>query len=344
MTSDPSLQSTVALKLDLSSLESIVIVKPSSLGDIVHTLPLLSLLRQHAPQARIEWVVNSVWKPILEDHPLLDGLIEFPRQKFRGLGGLGAVVKWAREQRFSRPDLVLDVQGLFRSGLICWALNPRLSVGYSDARENANRFHHQQVNVDQKRSPHAVDRYLTFFQDLGLSLPDEVEFPLPEGTPFAGSPGLPEGDFVVLHPFSRGTGKSLTPIQVRDLVEKCAEIPMVIVGRGEEIDQPLAGNAVDLLNRTSLSELMWILRRAKFVVSVDSGPMHLASAVNPHLLSIHTWSDPQKVGPYRKEAWVWKSGEICQVRDYQEKEAEPEPTFPDSAIASVAAFLRQQVG
>lgn len=334
----------MALQLDLSSLQSIVIVKPSSLGDIVHTLPLLSLLRQHAPQARIDWVVNTVWKPILEDHPLLDGLIEFPRQKFRGLAGVGTVARWAQEQRSRRPDLVLDVQGLFRSGLICWALNPRLSVGYSDARENANWFHKHQVNVDQKRSPHAVDRYLTFFQELGFSLPDEVEFPLPEGIPYTASPGLPEGDFVVLHPFSRGTGKSLTPNQVQNLVESCSEIPMVIVGRGEELDLPLAGNAVDLLNRTSLGELMWILRRAKFVVSVDSGPMHLASAVNPRLLSIHTWSDPQKVGPYRKEAWIWKDGQICQIHDYQKKEAEPEPMFPDSAVASVAAFLRQQLG
>ena len=69
-------------------------------------------------------------------------------------------------------------------------------------------------------------------------------------------------------------------------------------------------NFLNLLNRTTLEELTDILRRASFVVSVDSGPMHLAAALETPLLSIHTWSDPRRVGPFSEKAWIWQGGEI----------------------------------
>jgi ADP-heptose:LPS heptosyltransferase len=76
---------------------------------------------------------------------------------------------------------------------------------------------------------------------------------------------------------------------------------------------------VNLLNRTTLPELCWLLRHARFTVSVDSGPMHIAAAVSANLLSIHTWSDPRKVGPFNSHApgaWIWKDGKIGRMADF----------------------------
>ena len=82
-----------------------------------------------------------------------------------------------------------------------------------------------------------------------------------------------------------------------------------------------------------------------FVVSVDSGPMHLAAAVTDRVLSIHTWSDPLKVGPYRPEAWVWKSDQIRSVREYREigPQESQSVSFPDGAIGRLVDFVRQQL-
>jgi ADP-heptose:LPS heptosyltransferase len=85
------------------------------------------------------------------------------------------------------------------------------------------------------------------------------------------------------------------------------DCPVVIVGRTDEALGDLPANVTDLLNKTSLTELLWLLRHAAFVVSVDSGPMHVAAAATDHLLAIHTWSDPCRVGPYRPAANVWKA-------------------------------------
>ncbi|HEV2096532.1 MAG TPA: glycosyltransferase family 9 protein, partial [Chthoniobacterales bacterium] len=74
-------------------------------------------------------------------------------------------------------------------------------------------------------------------------------------------------------------------------------------------------NCVNLTNQTSLLQLVWVLRAAAFTISVDSGPMHIAAAVSDNLLSIHTWTDPARVGPYNRAAWIWKNGEVKRVRE-----------------------------
>ena len=115
-----------------------------------------------------------------------------------------------------------------------------------------------------------------------------------------------------------------------------APLRIVLVGRSEET-VPAADHVENLLNRTTLAELIWLIRRANFVVSVDSGPMHIAAAITPRLLSIHTWSDPAKVGPYHPEAWVWKDGRV-----FQRNQA-ASPAHEAKDLTAVAKFLRTQI-
>src|SRR5690606_3153791 len=79
---------------------------------------------------------------------------------------------------------------------------------------------------------------------------------------------------------------------------------------------PRGDHLIDLSGRTSLPELVWCLRQARAVISVDSGPMHIAAAINPRTLGIHTWSDPRQVGPHAPTARVWKAGRIAVRGDF----------------------------
>jgi heptosyltransferase-1 len=124
---------------------------------------------------------------------------------------------------------------------------------------------------------------------------------------------------------------------VADTLDFCRAVaprPVVLVGRTSET-VPRLDHVTDLLNRTTLSALIWLVRRAAFVVSVDSGPMHIASALTPRLISLHTWSDPGKVGPYRPEAWIWKDGELFQVKDLGNRKVRRQA----ATIADVGRFL-----
>ena len=143
----------------------------------------------------------------------------------------------------------------------------------------------------------------------------------------------------MLHPFSRGDGKSLTDEQVRDLCEALAPLPVVLVGRSDDTLPTLRDGVIDLLNQTTLEELVGVTRRAGFVISVDSGPMHIAAAISDRLVSIHTWSDPRKVGPYAPGAWVWKAGALQQMGDYDVSliEGPPPGGIDPGKIAGLAA-------
>jgi ADP-heptose:LPS heptosyltransferase len=323
----------------------ILIIKPSSLGDVVHTLPSSVELRRAFPEAKIRWLVNTEWKPLLEGLKHIDEIIEFPRRDFRGARGMLRIGPWASELRKrTNADFVLDYQGLLRSALIarlCRGIKGRV-IGLDDAREGARLFYHETVSTEG--CMHAVDRYLALTRKVTGLPGDEIEWPLPEGkepSAFAGrdaSERHPYQTFVVLHPFSRGEGKSLSSEQVARFCDGLAPVRVVIAGRTDQ-QAPRLSNVTNLLNATNLHELIWLLRHARFVVSVDSGPMHMAAAVTNRLISIHTWSDPAKIGPYRADAWVWRNGRLFQQRDRENAAMHREA----ANIADLAEFVKTQL-
>jgi ADP-heptose:LPS heptosyltransferase len=315
---------------------SVLVVKPSSLGDIVHTLPAVHFLKDTFPDAKISWIANTEWTPLLEGNADVTTVIPFPRREFGGPAGILRFVRWCRGLAGLQPDLVLDFQGLFRSALIARSARGKLVFGMSDAREAAHCHYHERADVDGVQ--HAVDRYLELAKLAGAVTSGSVCFPLPSGRPPSFT--VPE-QFVVLHPFARGAYKSLTPSEIFDLTRLLAPLRVIVVGQCRE-NFSLSRNAISLVNRTDLFQLIWLLRRAAFIISVDSGPMHIGAAITTELLSIHLWSDPRLVGPYNPDAWIWKDGSICQVRAIPEKRSKKQSNKrPDPA--QLASFVRERL-
>jgi heptosyltransferase I len=316
---------------------SVLVVKPSSLGDIVHTLPAVHFLKLSFPRARISWIVNTEWAPLLEENADLNTVIPFPRKEFRGPVGLLKFLRWCRGLSGLEPDLVLDFQGLFRSAWISHSAKARSVLGLSDSREGSQFWYDRRALV--LSGQHSVDRYLALARLAGADTSGPIQFPLPHGKAV---PSLELADrFVLLHPFARGSGKSLTPEEIFELTHLLLPIPVVVVG-SSSTRFAMDRNGISLLNRTDIPELVWLLRRSSFIVSVDSGPMHIGAAITPELLSIHTWSEPGTVGPYNPDAWVWKAQRIFQVRSSQANEASiGNEERPD--IAQIASFVRARL-
>ena len=316
----------------------ILVLKPSSLGDIVHTLPAVAALRAKFPAAHISWTVNPEWAPLLEGNPHLNDTLIFPRADFRGPRGWLRFACWRRAlKKQTPPDLILDLQGLLRTALVARAFRGVPVYGLSDAREGAHLAQTRTIPVDPKA--HAVERYLALAAATGGTLAGPPEFTLPEGD--RPTEKIPAGPFIVLHPFSRGRGKSLSPEAVAAF-SRTADHPVVLVGRSDEKLSDLPPNVTNLLNKTSLTELLWLLRHAAFVVSVDSGPMHLAAAATDRLLAIHTWSDPCLVGPYRPAAHVWKARNFFPALDPASSSA-PEVTPSAQDAETIARWVRQKL-
>ena len=289
----------------------ILIVKPSSLGDVIHTLPVISALHRHLPEAEIRWLIHPAWRFLVEEHPGVSGTILFPRDKFRGPTGWLRSVAWTRCLRDWKPDIAIDLQGLLRSAIFSKISGASRVIGLSDAREGSRFFYNAIARVNS--IDHAARRYLSVLDYLGIPQPGNPEFILPDGR-------LPSGfdasaPYLLLHPYARGEGKSLHPALIRAFAKGARGHRLVLVGRGESTPA-LPAHVEDWSNRTDLLELIGLLRGASFIVSSDSGPMHLAAALHPsRTLAIHRWSDPLKVGPYFSPSWVWKEGNISRVAD-----------------------------
>jgi heptosyltransferase I len=319
--------------------KSILIIKPSSLGDIVHTLPAVALIKDTYPSAQITWVINPEWSTLLRGNPDIDHVHIFPRGDFTGLGAPGSLWPWLKKTRELRPELALDFQGLLRSALIGKISRPEKFYGMSDGREGSRFFYDRMAKVDQRE--HAIERYLKLAELAGAKVGDALRCPLPTGDLLPRFDEYPA--FILLHPFARGKRKSLSNSVIEKFCEAFAPTRVVIVGKSIRKIEPTE-NCVDLTNQTTLLQLVRLIRVARFVVSVDSGPMHIAAAIAQNLLSIHTWTNPRRVGPYNPDAWIWRDGKIFRVSELENTKIRRRgPPFKVKDIPAVTELIRPLV-
>ncbi|MBA4372805.1 MAG: glycosyltransferase family 9 protein [Thermodesulfovibrio sp.] len=300
--------------------ERILIVKPSSLGDVVHSLPFLNSLHACFPAAAIDWVIARGLEGLLEGHPMLDRLIIIDKDRWRQISRaadtLGELKDLFSTLKARRYDLVVDLQGLLRSGLISRATNARMRVGFSEAREGSRYFYTRTVRGG--RDVHAVDRYLKISAALGCDTKDIV-FPLPPST------GIAEkvkevrnslGDYMVLVPGARWDTKIWPPASFGTLASMLPLKSVVIGGNGDreragEIVRLSGGRAVSVAGETSLPELVELMRTARAVVTNDSGPMHIAAALGIPVVAIFGPTSPVRTGPYGRNHIIFRSERGC---------------------------------
>lgn len=282
----------------------ILIVKPSALGDVAQALPVLTGLRRHWPDAIIDWVVNESYLELIQNHPALSHAVPFPRQKFNRIWRWPALISWAAQLREPGYDLVIDLQGLFRSGWMTFMTRAPRRIGLKSAREGA-RFAYTEVVNDTPLS--ALDRYLCVLTHLGIE-PDRNDFQLHGGGP------LPEKvrdkSYVVFHPYSRWRTKLWPWANYQKLANALPEHHVVLVGNGPWF--PMEGERViDLRNRLGLGSLLTVLENARAVVSTDSGPAHLAGALGRPTLALFGATDPVRTAPGGAQVTVLKNDVFC---------------------------------
>jgi heptosyltransferase I len=319
--------------------KSILIIKPGSLGDIIHTLPAIASLREAHPHAEITWVINPELAPLLRGNPDVDHVYFTPRGEFRGLGAPKSLLTWLKKTRAIRPDLALDFQGVMGSALTAKISGAKEVCGMSSALAGATWFYNRVARVD--RRGHAVERYLKLAECAGATIGESLRCSVPSGDPLPRFDAHPP--FVLLHPFARGQDKSLSNAVVEEFCRSLAPTRVVVVGQSHR-RSTTPENCVDLTRQTSLLQLIWLIRLARFVVSVESGPMHIAAAVTPNLLSIHTWTDPHRIGPYNPDAWIWKHGQLVRVGELETARIRKHGRrFRRKDVASVVELIRPLV-
>jgi heptosyltransferase-1 len=299
----------------------------------------VAVLREAHPDAVITWVINPEVAPLLRGNPDVNHVYLVPGTELRGLGSPTSLLPWLKKTRKIRPDLALDFQGLLRGALVAKISGAKEVCGLSKGLPGASWFYDRVARVN--RHSHAVERYLKLVECAGATVGDSLRYPIPSGDPLPRFDAHPA--FVLLHPFAHGQDKSLSKAVIEEFCRSLAPTRVVIVGQTRSrINTP--ENCVDLTRQTSLLQLIWLIRVARFVVSVESGPMHIAAAVATNLLSIHTWTDPLRIGPYNPDAWVWKHGQLARVGEFESAKIRKRGRrFKRKDVASVLELIRPRV-
>lgn len=300
--------------------QSILIVKLSALGDVIMSLPTLRALKTRYPDAVIDWLVEAPAAGILRDDPDLGRVIVSPRHEFLKLiksghwiQGMKLLLAFRRELRTREYDVVLDLQGLFKSGVNLWLSRGRRKVGFDKGREKSHWF------LNERMPPYDLDRhaglrYLDAAVYLGADRPalpltgpyyTPTEAGLKESVELLAAATAGEG-YVVLNPGARRASKCWPLAQWRELIRRLVaetEFGVVITGGKDEASEgeDLAGISPKVLNlcgRSTLAGLGGILAGAKLMVTGDTGPMHLAAALGCRGLAFFGPTRPERTGPF----------------------------------------------
>jgi len=328
----------------------ILLIKLSAVGDVVHTIPVLNKLRRRYPAAQIGWLTTPPIAELLRHNPKIDNVIAFARDEWSSPFRLAPFVNYARlarRLRAARYDLVVDMHGQLRTAGFALATGTPVRIGFDrpraavwqasarqfpaqtrkhawqGAREGSWRAYTHHIPVPTLEL-HAVDRYLNIGPLLGLDCePADFSFPIPPAASrrieaLLHRHGIGERELVVVAPGTvwetKHWGADKFAAVARHFLAKDDAVILVGSRRERGVCDEVAGaapGAVNVAGETTLSEFAALIARAAICVTNDSGPMHLAVALDRPVVSIFGPTDPIWIGPYRRRDAVLQADLPC---------------------------------
>lgn len=291
----------------------ILLIRPSALGDVCRTVPVLVSLKRRFPESTIDWLVQDVFAPAVRSHPDLGGVVPFPRRAFAGWWRHPDVsadlLRWLRSLKRREYDLVVDCQGLARSGVFAWATRAPRRIGYSNAAEAGWLGLTERYEIP--REMHTVDRMLGLIERAGI--PPVHDLRLYASSADRAELGNRLDDFeriALIGPTSRWPGKRWPADRFDRVVHALLADNLVdaaaLVGAASERDQcaPLIERAardervVDLLGATSVGGLLAAVERSSLVIANDSAALHMAVGFEKPIVALFGPTRVDRVGPY----------------------------------------------
>jgi heptosyltransferase-1 len=312
---------------------NILIIKLSAIGDVVHSLPFLEVLRDTFPLAMIDWVVEEDASGIAEGHPAIDQLIVFPRKswlkrftkKGQYIGVAREVAEFIKQLKERKYDIVVDLQGLFKSGILTFLAHGERKIALNGGREGSSVFINERVAIPDP-DIHALERYLCIAKYLGAAnLMWGGQIPIYDTHKRRVDLLLGEiGDsstLIAVAPMAKWESKLWELGRFASLADAIKEeLGAEVIFTGTESDKATIDNilsamrtrALNLAGRTSLKELACLYQKCAVVISTDTGPMHVAAAMgSPVVVALFGPTSPSRTGPYGVKHRIIRVGLEC---------------------------------
>ncbi|MDR1460049.1 MAG: lipopolysaccharide heptosyltransferase II [Campylobacteraceae bacterium] len=296
--------------------KNILIIKMSSLGDILHTLPSVAALRSHFKEAKITWLVHPQFADFIPKKPVIDEVIYFDKENFKKLS-LFKKIRYFFDMRQTlhakKFDLVIDMQGLFKSAVLAAISGCKTRIGYCEMRELSGLI--SKAVCGENRNAHVIERYLDVARFLGAKV-EKIEFPMPNLDEAFKSvqKKLDKIDkkYIVIAPAARWKTKEWLTEYFAKLCNYIAKDGLHVVLAGSKSDKQKSRdiidltdedvrNITDLTGETTLSELAALIKNCAFFISADTGPLHFAAAFKKPLIAMYGPTLANRTGPYADE-------------------------------------------
>jgi lipopolysaccharide heptosyltransferase I len=328
----------------------ILLIKLSAVGDAVHTLPVLNKLRRRYPAARLDWLVTPGIAELLQHNPAISNVIEFARDERSAPWRLAPYVAAARlvaQLRAVEYDLVIDLQGQLRSGFFAFTSGAPVRIGFDKPRADIWKTLARKIPDEARKHAwqgareaswlaytdhialptldiHPVERYLGIGPMLGLDDgPADFSFPIPQEAraridALVDYYEIAKAKLLVMAPGTNWETKEWRPEAFAEVARHFMPKGFAVTLIGSERERALcdevaklAPGTINLAGETTLSELAALISRATICVTNDSGPMHLAVALDRPVVSIFGPTDPVWAGPYRRDGAVVRAELEC---------------------------------
>jgi heptosyltransferase-1 len=336
-----------------------LVIRLSSIGDIVHALPAVAALGETHPDAEIHWAVESRYAALLEGNPFVHRVVKLDtlawRRKLTSPAVIKEIVRAIRSIRKARFDAALDFQGLYKSALIARLSRAGMRLGFAQnwLREPAAGVFYTERIAPAGR-PHVIEMNLTLVERLGVRRLDRVgwQFPLPQNpaddeyverqiAAFGGR------EFMVVNPGGGWMSKCWAPESYAALIRRLeAEFPGEILLTGSQNEQEMIQGIIRQSGSprargvsTTIVQFIALVRRARLFLGGDTGPLHLAAAVKTPSVAIYGPTDPTRNGPFSENDIVlWNREPTTYTR-----RAECPAYLPGITVDSVLEAIRKRL-
>jgi len=288
----------------------ICIVMLSAIGDAVHVLPVANALKRVWPESRITWVIQPVPRLLVRDHPAIDDFIVFHRR--RGLQGWLGFADFARDVRERRFDLLLGLQVYFKAGVLTALAPSTVKLGFDRARARDMQWLFTNRRIPEHEPQHVQDQYFEFLHALGID-PEPITWDIritdaerAAQETFFSELGRPACAVVVGTSKPQKNWRPEGFARVLEEMERAHGLRPVLVGGPSPIERRIADEVLALTRASvvdtlgdDLRKLVWILEGSALAISPDTGPLHIARALETPVVGLFGYTNPRRSGPYR---------------------------------------------
>ena len=292
--------------------KSLCILRLSAIGDVCHAVAMVQMLQAQLPETKITWVVGKIEAMLLEG---LEGVELVVFDKKAGLEGFKALRRHFKGRKF---DVLLQMQVAFRSSLASLCIPAKVKVGFDKERAIEGQWLFTNARIAPQQQPHVLEGFMGFAKAIGVDVAvPKWHMPLSDEHIAFAEKSLPtEQPIAVISPAASKAQRNWTSqgyAQIADYLTQKG-FAIALCGGPSQMEHELANNIVqnssapetitNLVGKTSLKQLLAVLKHAHLVIAPDTGPAHMATTVNTPVVGLYAHSNPGRTGPYTSQKYV----------------------------------------